>query len=192
VERKEVVGRAGGQGVRKRRGGVRGMRVGNFDVTLPRRDWVMRLLNPTDRRIRVRYTGYAPRECTRVMESKGDLWGGRRGPELVAYAAKWLPNADVYAGFLRLQRRSRPRCGARCRDGHACRAPVVWDLVRDRPLNGRCKMHGGFSTGPKTPEAKARCAEGRRRYWAARRAEREAAGAGGGEAEVHAASDQAA
>ncbi len=21
----------------------------------------------------------------------------------------------------------RPKCGARCRDGHACQAPVVWD-----------------------------------------------------------------
>ncbi len=45
---------------------------------------------------------------------------------------------------------SRPStCGARCRDGHACRAP----RVRDRR---RCKLHGGLSTGPRTDEGRAR------------------------------------
>ncbi len=54
-------------------------------------------------------------------------------------------------------RRDRPRCGAkRKRDGKPCRAPVVWDVDRDAPRNGRCKMHGGASTGPKTPEGRAR------------------------------------
>lgn len=41
------------------------------------------------------------------------------------------------------------RCHARCRDGHACRAPVV----RGRR---RCKLHGGLSTGPRTDEGRAR------------------------------------
>lgn len=41
------------------------------------------------------------------------------------------------------------RCHARCRDGHACRAPCV----RGRR---RCKLHGGLSTGPRTPEGKVR------------------------------------
>jgi len=41
------------------------------------------------------------------------------------------------------------RCHARCRDGHACRAPVV----RGRR---RCKLHGGLSTGPRTPEGRER------------------------------------
>jgi len=151
------------------------MRTGEFDVTLPRRDLVARLLNPSDRRIRVRYVGHAPPGSSRVMDSKTDEYGGRRGPELVLWLAEMLPNADIRVGFLRLQRPDRPRCGARCRDGHACRAPAVWDAVRDRPVNGRCKLHGGMSTGPKTPEGKQRCAEGRRTCWAARRAKREAA-----------------
>ncbi len=53
----------------------------------------------------------------------------------------------------RAHRRSRPECGARCRDGHACRARVVWS--RD-PATGRvteaarCRVHGGLSTGPRT------------------------------------------
>lgn len=41
------------------------------------------------------------------------------------------------------------RCHARCRDGHACRAPAVKG-------RRRCKLHGGLSTGPRTPEGKVR------------------------------------
>jgi hypothetical protein len=41
-----------------------------------------------------------------------------------------------------------PRCGARTRCGGACRQPAM--------PNGRCRLHGGFSTGPRTPEGLAR------------------------------------
>jgi len=34
------------------------------------------------------------------------------------------------------------RCGARTRRGTACRCPAM--------ANGRCKLHGGKSTGPRT------------------------------------------
>jgi hypothetical protein len=37
-----------------------------------------------------------------------------------------------------------PRCGAHNRAGLPCRAPAM--------ANGRCRMHGGKSTGPKTRE----------------------------------------
>ncbi len=37
---------------------------------------------------------------------------------------------------------------ARCRDGTSCNAPPVWNKQLDRPINGRCRMHGGLSTGP--------------------------------------------
>lgn len=43
-----------------------------------------------------------------------------------------------------------PRCGARARHGTACRQPAM--------RNGRCRMHGGLSTGARTPEGKARAA----------------------------------
>ncbi len=56
-------------------------------------------------------------------------------------------------------KRERPRCGARCRDGGSCKAPPVWDKRLDRPVNGRCRMHGGLSTGPKTEEGRRRIAE---------------------------------
>jgi hypothetical protein len=41
-----------------------------------------------------------------------------------------------------------PRCGAKTRRGTLCMAPAM--------KNGRCRMHGGCSTGPKTPEGLAR------------------------------------
>jgi hypothetical protein len=47
-----------------------------------------------------------------------------------------------------------PRCGAKARTtGCACRAPAMG--------NGRCRMHGGRSTGPRTPEGLARLAAAR-------------------------------
>jgi hypothetical protein len=41
-----------------------------------------------------------------------------------------------------------PRCGARTRCGGACRQPAM--------RNGRCRLHGGKSTGPRTPAGLAR------------------------------------
>lgn len=47
------------------------------------------------------------------------------------------------------RRGSWPRCGARTKaTGQPCRARAL--------LNGRCKYHGGLSTGPRTVEGKAR------------------------------------
>lgn len=37
-----------------------------------------------------------------------------------------------------------PRCGAQTRTGLACAAPGM--------ANGRCRLHGGKSTGPRTAE----------------------------------------
>lgn len=53
-------------------------------------------------------------------------------------------------------RNSWPRCGARTRAGSACAAPAVWDPELNLPRNGRCRMHGGLSTGPRTAEGKRR------------------------------------
>jgi hypothetical protein len=41
-----------------------------------------------------------------------------------------------------------PRCGARTRTGGCCRQPAM--------ANGRCRMHGGLSTGARSPEGQAR------------------------------------
>ena len=47
-----------------------------------------------------------------------------------------------------------PRCGARTRTGAPCQGPGM--------ANGRCRMHGGKSTGPRTAEGLERC---RRANW---------------------------
>lgn len=43
------------------------------------------------------------------------------------------------------------KCGAKTRKGAPCKAPVVW-------WRGsiRCKLHGGMSTGARSPEGNAR------------------------------------
>jgi hypothetical protein len=46
-----------------------------------------------------------------------------------------------------------PRCGARTRSGGCCRQPAM--------KNGRCRMHGGLSTGPRTAEGLARSQQAR-------------------------------
>ena len=48
-----------------------------------------------------------------------------------------------------------PRCGAKTRAGHPCGRYAM-------KTNGRCRMHGGLSTGPKTAAGLARS---RRANW---------------------------
>ena len=49
-----------------------------------------------------------------------------------------------------------PRCGAHTRAGACCRQPAM--------RNGRCRLHGGLSTGPRTAEGRARCARARLKH----------------------------
>jgi len=51
----------------------------------------------------------------------------------------WLKNDNSPGDFMKA-----PRCGAKTRRGTPCQAPAM--------KNGRCRLHGGKSTGPKTPE----------------------------------------
>jgi hypothetical protein len=46
-------------------------------------------------------------------------------------------------------------CGAKNRQGMPCGQKAVY-------MNGRCRFHGGLSTGPKTPEGKQRSIEAMR------------------------------
>jgi len=57
----------------------------------------------------------------------------------------------------------RPMCGARTRDGTPCESRVLRRA-------GRCKCHGGCSTGPRTAAGKAASSLNGSRYWLARRA----------------------
>jgi len=63
----------------------------------------------------------------------------------------------------RLPRHLRPRCMARRRDGRRCQAKVAWNEDYDCPRNGKCRVHGGASTGPKTLQGRQRIAESNRR-----------------------------
>jgi len=49
-----------------------------------------------------------------------------------------------------------PRCGARTRRGTSCACPAM--------PNGRCRLHGGLSTGPRTPEGLERSRRARRKH----------------------------
>ena len=60
-----------------------------------------------------------------------------------------LKNGNPSGDFL-----AAPRCAARTRCGGACRQPAM--------PNGRCRMHGGLSTGPRTA---AGLANSRRARW---------------------------
>lgn len=60
-------------------------------------------------------------------------------------------------------KRERPKCGAMTRKGTPCQAPAVWLAGEPAPRNGRCRMHGGLSTGPKTEAGKEAIRESNRR-----------------------------
>jgi hypothetical protein len=93
--------------------------------------------------------------------------------------ALWGADSDGLASQLRralglrTPRSERPRCGARTRElgGPPCRAAAVWDDEHDRPRTrrGRCRMHGGLSTGPRTEAGQARAREALDRVNASRR-----------------------
>ena len=93
-----------------------------------------------------------------------------------ALAGRLFYEWDPRTGRMRLRRRDKPMraahwppCGARTRAGGQCRLRCV-------PGKGRCRMHGGLSTGPTSARGRAAIAESNRRRAEARRAGR-AAGA---------------
>lgn len=54
----------------------------------------------------------------------------------------------------------RGQCGAKTRKGTSCNAPPVWDKLANKARNGRCKLHGGLSTGAKTKAGRQAIQEG--------------------------------
>lgn len=61
---------------------------------------------------------------------------------------------SLFCNLPKLPRHARGICGAKTRKGTPCKAPPVWNKKRDKARNGRCKLHGGLSTGPKTEAGK--------------------------------------
>ena len=64
--------------------------------------------------------------------------GSMKEPEHLPNPARrgWLKNGNPPGDFLKAR-----RCGARTRSDTNCRCPAM--------ANGRCRLHGGLSTGPK-------------------------------------------
>ncbi|WP_374939083.1 HGGxSTG domain-containing protein [Legionella bozemanae] len=63
----------------------------------------------------------------------------------------------------KLSRKFRSICGAKTRKNTSCQAPPVWNKVKDCAVNGRCKLHGGLSTGPRTEAGRDRIRKSNRR-----------------------------
>lgn len=89
----------------------------------------------------------------------------RRGPvpvwrkSLAADRRGRLANGNPAGDFLKA-----PRCGARTRGGGCCLQPAM----RGPRGGGRCRLHGGKSTGPRTAQGRARSASARLRHGACR------------------------
>ena len=117
--------------------------------------------------------GWAPRRLFDALGLKVFCTSNRArgGWGLTAFdeaQARLDAKADAQLALLRerLARRAaraRVRCGAKTRRGTPCRS-------LSEPGRRRCKFHGGKSTGPRTPEGRARIAEAQRRRWEAWRA----------------------
>jgi hypothetical protein len=94
-------------------------------------------------------------EARRALDAGASLTAAVRTLRVAAHHVARV-EAARRAEAARAHRRSRPECGARCRDGHPCRARVAWSRGDDgHPVEAaRCRMHGGASTGPRTAEGR--------------------------------------
>lgn len=70
-----------------------------------------------------------------------------KGEDLPQEKRGWLRNGNLPGDFTKA-----PRCGAKTRAGTPCKCPAM--------PNGRCRLHGGKSTGPKTKDGKERSKRG--------------------------------
>lgn len=70
---------------------------------------------------------------------------------------------SLFAKSPKTRRSERGTCNAKTRKSTLCQAPPVWDNFSDAAVNGRCKLHGGLSTGPKTEPGRQAIRESNRR-----------------------------
>jgi hypothetical protein len=83
-------------------------------------------------------------------------------PKIRSEPRRRIVNGQYWPLYWCLPRSERPRCGAQTRAGSRCKRIAL--------RNGKCRNHGGMSTGPKSEAGKVRIAEAQRRRWAAHRA----------------------
>ena len=79
------------------------------------------------------------------------------------YFNKSFKRISLIADSPKLRKSDRGTCNAKTRKNTPCQAPPVWDNLRDCAVNGRCKLHGGLSTGPKTEMGRNAIRESNRR-----------------------------
>jgi transcriptional regulator with XRE-family HTH domain len=106
--------------------------------------------------------GYAPRlicAALGIALPKRRRWKPRHSQSFWGFLGR---DTRARGGVLHFSAKiTRPAtCGSKTRKGGTCQAKPV-------PGKRRCRFHGGLSTGPKTPEGKARIAEAQRRRWKA-------------------------
>lgn len=70
---------------------------------------------------------------------------------------------SLLANDSKTPRKRRGTCDAKTRRGTKCQAPPVWDKENDVARNGRCKLHGGKSTGARTEKGREAIRESNRR-----------------------------
>ena len=68
----------------------------------------------------------------------------------------------------------RPQAKRTCGACTRLRTPCQCKAIRTKRGALRCRLHGGLSTGPKTPEGRARVQQAIIKYWAGVRAVRQA------------------
>jgi hypothetical protein len=89
-----------------------------------------------------------------------------RGAGKLVRSAKWhavmVARERASEEWARLRELRNKPCGAQTRVGQACRRKGLGK-------GGRCPNHGGMSTGPRTPEGRARISTALKARWAARR-----------------------
>lgn len=61
---------------------------------------------------------------------------------------------SLFANDPKIPRKKRGTCNAKTRKNTLCQAPPVWDKSKDKAKNGRCKLHGGLSTGARTEKGR--------------------------------------
>jgi len=73
------------------------------------------------------------------------------------------PRISLFANSPKHRKSERGTCNAKTRKNTRCQAPPVWNDFSDSAVNGRCKLHGGLSTGPKTEAGRNAIRESNRR-----------------------------
>ncbi|MFD0978207.1 HGGxSTG domain-containing protein [Tropicimonas aquimaris] len=108
--------------------------------------------------------GYAVKAIAQALGA--ELVGGEFLDPFARARHGVLSKLDDFSSFPEPVAKSRRMpCNARTRKGTPCRA-------KSEPSKSRCRLHGGKSTGPRTPEGRAKIAEAQRKRWERWREER--------------------